>query len=125
MKDPLGKAATTIADDEGRVQQPARHAVLKIIVVVLGAVMAVLAVIVFSTLVLRAVKPSSPGTGPARQDPAPANRAIALPVGAQIVSTSAGEGRIIVVYEAAGRRVAMVLDAQTLATIGTIAPQMP
>jgi hypothetical protein len=124
MKDPLAKPGASKSEGEDWADQQARHTALKIVVIVLGVVMAMLAVVVLSTLVLRAVKPT--GDGVAMQpSPVILDAKVLLPAGAWIVSTVAGEGRIIVVYAVSGRNAALVLDARTLATVGTIEAPAP
>lgn len=89
---------------------------MKIVVIALGAVLLILAAVVFSTLVLRVVKGGGPTAQPAATGDAPPS----LPPGARILSTSLGDGRIAIIYEVQGRQAILVLDAATMAPIGRI-----
>jgi hypothetical protein len=93
---------------------------MKIVVIALGAVLLLLATVVFSTLVLRIVKGGPPAQGPAAGQPVPA-----LPAGARILATSLGDGRLAVVYEAQGRQGVLLYDAATLAPVGRIEAAPP
>lgn len=125
--DPVTEAAPI--DDEARAKEIARVAVLRIVVTVLGAVLVVLAIVVFSTLILRAVKGGGDKTVPSAAKPAasapPAAGAAssiqpALPAGARVVSTALGDGRLAVTVEADGEIVTILFDAATLAETGRI-----
>jgi hypothetical protein len=87
---------------------------MKIVVSALGGVLLLLVAVVLSTLVLRIVK----GGPPAAAGILPP----VLPAGAKILSTSLGEGRLAVVYEAQGRQGILMFDAATLAPLGRIEP---
>lgn len=96
---------------------------MKLVVIALGVILLVLAGVVFSTLVLRVVKGGG-ASGP------PASKAAAaivpgLPAGARVLSTSLGDGRLAVVYEAAGRQGVLLFDSATLAPVGRIEASGP
>jgi hypothetical protein len=115
-------------DDEARAREIARVAVLRIVVMVLGGILVALAVIVFSTLILRAVKGGSPKPEAARpaappSGAAPAVPAAALPAGARVLSTALGDGRLAVTVEAAGEVTVILFDAATLAETGRVVLQ--
>jgi hypothetical protein len=122
-------------EDEDKAREIARVAVLRIVVWVLGAILVVLAVVVFSTLILRGVKGGgAPASGtrpvaaalPAAQGAAgPAASALpdvraALPPGGRVVATSLGEGRLAVTVEAQGTTTVILFDLATLAETGRI-----
>jgi hypothetical protein len=91
---------------------------MKIVVSALGGVLLLLVAVVLSTLVLRIVKGGPPAKPPAAAGILPP----VLPAGAKILSTSLGEGRLAVVYEAQGRQGILMFDAATLAPLGRIEP---
>jgi len=120
---------TTPVDDEAKAKELARVAVLRVVVKVLGAVLVGLAIVVFSTLILRAVKgggdkgaaPAAPQTAVIGANPASAPQVQAvLPAGARVASTALGEGRLAVTFESDGEITTILFDAATLAEVGRV-----
>jgi hypothetical protein len=117
-------------DDEAKAKEQARITALKILVIVLGAVMIGLALVVFSTLIWRAVKGSGGSATAARGEgarlAAPSvnigngSVQVPLPRGARIVSTSLGDGRLAVTIEDGEAATTILFDAATLAETGRI-----
>lgn len=120
-------------DDETRAREIARVAVLRIVVTLLGAILVVLAIVVFSTLILRAVKgggkpgterPAAAADAPSSQMP-PFAASGRLPEGARVVSTALGEGRLAVTVEAGGTLTTILFDLATGAETGRITLARP
>jgi hypothetical protein len=112
-------------DDEEKAREIARVAVLRIVVWVLGAILVVLAIVVFSTLILRAVKGKDAAV-PAASAPRvpavdiPATVSAALPPGGRVVSTALGEGRLAVTVEAPDGTTVILFDLATRAETGRV-----
>jgi hypothetical protein len=120
-------------DDEAKAKEQARVTALKIVVIVLGAILIGLALVVFSTLIWRAVKGSGGSTSPATAARGEGARLAApsvsigngsvqvpLPRGARIVSTSLGDGRLAVTIEDGETATTILFDAATLVETGRI-----
>ncbi|MHB2165786.1 hypothetical protein [Alsobacter sp. R-9] len=117
-------------DPEAAMRQQARLMALKIVVIVLGVILVAMALVVFSTLIIRIVKGSGSGASPAATAGAPAapaapapgaigtvapagGAAPRLPAGARVVSTALGDGRLAVTFEAGNRLTVVVVDVAT------------
>jgi hypothetical protein len=113
-------------------REQARLLALKIVVIALGVILVAMALVVFSTLIIRIVKGGGGSTPPAATAPAspagspagagaipPASVAVvdAPPSGAgpaaRVVSTALGEGKLAVTFEIGGRLVVVVHDVAT------------
>ncbi|MFO1150837.1 MAG: DUF6476 family protein [Alsobacter sp.] len=115
----------TPIDDEDKARELARVAVLRIVVWVLGAILVALAIVVFSTLILRAVKgkdAAAPGAAAPRVPAVdlPATVTAALPPGGRVVSTALGEGRLAVTVEAPDGTTVILFDLATRAEAGRV-----
>ncbi|MCP8940918.1 DUF6476 family protein [Alsobacter sp. SYSU M60028] len=107
--------------DEARAREENRVRVLKLVVLGLGVVLAALALVVFSTLIVRAVKGFGGKPAPAASAaPGQAPRQIAIPPGSRVVSTALAEGRLAVTVEAEGRFTVLLIDPATLAETGRV-----
>jgi hypothetical protein len=128
--------------DEAKVREQARLMALKIVVIVLGVILGAMALVVFSTLIVRAVKgrgsdpapaaaPAPAPAPPATPAPRlPAQAAPAVPPGARVVSSALGDGRFALTLEQDGQLTVILLDAATLRELGRTtlalpAPQAP
>lgn len=125
---PSPDPAAAPIDDDARAREIARVAVLRIVVMVLGGLLVALALVVFSTLMLRAVKGGSakpeaslPLSAPSRVS-APV---VAMPAGARIVSTVVGDGRLALTLESGGEVTVILFDAASLAETGRILLKQP
>jgi hypothetical protein len=110
-------------DDEEKAREIARVAVLRIVVWGLGAILVLLAIVVFSTLILRAVKGKDQAApmSAAPRVPAvdlPASVMATLPPGGRVVSTALGEGRLAVTVEAPDGTTVILFDLATRAEAG-------
>jgi hypothetical protein len=141
---PRGDAATPSepVDVEAALREQARLMALKIVVIVLGVILVAMAIVVFSTLIIRIVKGGgaanpSPSTAAAPSTP-PASAisgvmpdavppGVAIPAGARVVSSALGEGRFALTLEQDGRFTVILFDAATLKEVGrtTLAPAAP
>jgi hypothetical protein len=122
-------ARSDTPDDEAKAREQSRVMALKIVVIVLGAILVGLALVVFSTLIWRAVKGSGSAPAPAAATrPAGAPTATignggvpaVLPRGAKIVSTALGDGKLAVTVEEGEAVTTILFDAATLAETGRI-----
>jgi Na+-transporting methylmalonyl-CoA/oxaloacetate decarboxylase gamma subunit len=113
--------------EEAKARELARIRNLKIVVVGLGVVLVALALVVFSTLIVRAVK----GSGAKQADPSTvsAPQAVAsgqspvvssIPPGARVIATAIGEGRLAVTVEADRRFITILFDVASGAETGRI-----
>jgi hypothetical protein len=137
--------------EDAKAREQARLMALKIVVIVLGAILVAMALVVFSTLIVRAVKgrgadpalaapsqaatlPAAPAAAPAttpaaapaaRSGTAPAD--VVVPPGARVVSSALGEGRFALTLEQDGHLTIILFDATTLKELGrtTLAPPGP
>lgn len=117
-------------DQEAALRQQARLMALKIVVIVLGVILVAMALVVFSTLIIRIVKGGGSGATPSATAGAPAVPAPAapagagpgasatgpglrLPAGARVVSTALGDGRLAVTFESGNRLTVVVVDVAT------------
>lgn len=105
-------------DDDPRIQQVYKR--LRVLTLIGGLTMGVGFMAVMSVIAYRLVK-SSPGAG------APVAGHLSITPGARVLSTAAGDGRLLVTVEDGGRTVVYVLDASTLKETGRldIAPGGP
>lgn len=128
--DPISVAATPSdeadpAEKAAKAKEAARLMAMKMLVITLGVILVALAVVVFSTLAIRAVKgggqtasappPALPGEGAARR-PIQA----LLPAGSRVVSTTLGDGRLAVTTEGPEGSIVILFDARTLAETGRL-----
>lgn len=129
MSAPFPSPSQAPVEDDDKAREIARVAVLRVVVWVLGAILAVLAVVVFSTLILRAVKsgdrPATTAKAAGAAIPAfppgiPAQLRTALPPGGRVISTALGEGRLAVTVEAAGGTTVILFDLATLSETGRV-----
>lgn len=120
---------TAPVDDDARAREIARVAVLRIVVTLLGAILVVLAIVVFSTLILRAVKggarPGADAPAAAAGSATPFAATARLPEGARVLSTALGDGRLAVTVEAGGTLTTILFDAATGAETGRITLSRP
>ena len=126
--------------EEAKAREQARLMTLKIVVIVLGVILVAMALVVFSTLIVRAVKgrgsdqppaasaPAVPATAVDRLPAAPAGLPGAVvPPGARVVSSALGDGRFALTLEQDGQLTIILFDAATLNEVGrtTLAPPPP
>lgn len=113
--------------EEAKAREQARLMALKIVVIVLGVILVAMALVVFSTLIVRAVKgrgadsaPAAGAVATAVRPPAPS----AVPPGARVVSSALGDGRFALTLEQDGQLTIILFDAATLKEVGrtTLAP---
>ena len=136
---PRGDAATPSepVDVEAALREQGRLMALKIVVIALGVILVAMAIVVFSTLIIRIVKGGgaanpSPSAAQAVTAPAPAMLGavppgVAIPADARVVSSALGEGRFALTLEQDGRFTVILFDAATLKEVGrtTLAPAAP
>ncbi len=99
-------------------REQARLLALKIVVIVLGVILVAMALVVFSTLIIRIVKGgggSAPATVSAPAVPAVSQPVTAPPAGpsptaGRVVSTALGDGKLAVTMETGGRLVVIIHD---------------
>lgn len=105
-------------DDDPRIQRVYRR--LRVLTLIGGLTMGVGFLSVMSVIAYRLVK-SSPGAA------GPTIGHLEIAPGGRVVSTSAGDGRLLVTVETGGRMVVHVLDAGTLKETGRldVAPAGP
>lgn len=126
--------------EEAKAKELARLMALKIVVIVLGVILVAMALVVFSTLIIRAVKgrgadvpptatvaaPSAaPAVAPATVPPGAAlPPGTPMPAGARVVSSALGDGRLALTLEQDGRLTIILFDAATLRELGrtTLSP---
>jgi Na+-transporting methylmalonyl-CoA/oxaloacetate decarboxylase gamma subunit len=113
--------------EEARARELARVRNLKIVVIGLGVVLVALALVVFSTLIVRAVKGS--GEKQAAASAVSANRTAvpgqspvvsSIPPGSRVIATAIGEGRLAVTVEADRRFITILFDVATGSETGRI-----
>ena len=137
---PRGDAAPAPepVDAEAALREQARLMALKIVVIVLGVILVAMAIVVFSTLIIRIVKGGGGASPPAASSAIPpamlppdarsAAAALpagaAIPAGARVVSSALGDGRLALTLEQDGQVTIILFDAATLKEIGrtTLAP---
>ena len=109
------------ADDDAKAREQTRLVALKIVVIVLGAILVALALVVFSTLIWRAVKGGGKPAAPvAASATALGSVAALLPAGGRVVSTALGDGKLAVTVEQPEGLVTILFDATSLRETGRI-----
>lgn len=98
-------------DDDPRIQRVYRR--LRFLTLIGGLTMGVGFLSVMSVIAYRLVK-SSPGAN------GPVAGHLSITPGAKVLSTAAGDGRLLVIVEDGGRTVIHVLDASTLRETGRL-----
>ncbi|PSC06942.1 hypothetical protein SLNSH_00725 [Alsobacter soli] len=119
------KTAAASPDDTAKAKEAARLMAMKMLVITLGVILVALAVVVFSTLAIRAVKgggQATPSGTTAAQSETGVRRPVqlSLPSGSRIISTTLGDGRLAVTTEGPEGAVIVLFDARTLAETGRI-----
>lgn len=97
--------------EEAKAREQARIMALKIVVIVLGVILVAMALVVFSTLIIRAVKgrggESPPIAAPATPPAPPAGPS-------RVVSTALGDGRFALTLDQGGVLTVVIYDAATM-----------
>ncbi len=127
--DTVGTSPAGPDERDVALREQARLMALKIVVIVLGVILVAMAIVVFSTLIIRIVKggggsspsavsaPASPTAPATSSAPPPAALstapAAAVSAGGRVVSTALGDGRLAVTLEEGGRFTTILYDAAT------------